>query len=95
MWSINSNHKSSTYKIDNYHVLHTIVLVNLLLLEVGYYLLLLYKTKMENNYELNEIDIKIHISYYFDDITNANDLYLDNILFDKKSHENVTAYKYP
>ena len=50
---------------------------------------------MENNYELNEIDIKIHISYYFDDITNANDLYLDNILFDKKSHENVTAYKYP
>ena len=42
---------------------------------------------MESNNELNKIDIKNCTCYYFDDIININDLDLDNILLDEKSHE--------
>ena len=42
---------------------------------------------MESNNELNKIDIKNCTCYYFHDIININDLDLDNILLDEKSHE--------
>ena len=40
---------------------------------------------MESNIELQEIDIKNHTCYYFDDIININDFDLDNILLDEKT----------
>ena len=40
---------------------------------------------MESNIELQEIDIKSHTCYYFDDIININDFDLDNILLDEKT----------
>ena len=44
--------------------------------------------KMENN-EYKKVYIKIRTSYYFDDIIKLEDFDLDNILIDKKSHENI------
>ena len=45
--------------------------------------------KMENNDKLEEIDIKNHTCYYFDDIIKTEDFDLHNILVDEKSYENI------
>ena len=45
--------------------------------------------KMENNDKLEEIDIKNHTCYYFDDIIKTEDFDLHNILIDEKSYENI------
>ena len=44
---------------------------------------------MESNYELKEINIKNHTSYYFDDQIKFKDFDLDNILIDEKSYKNI------
>ena len=36
---------------------------------------------MNRDNKLKEIDIENHILYYLDDISNNNDLILDNVLF--------------
>ena len=46
---------------------------------------------MENN-ELKKVHIKNRLCYYFDDIIKLEDFDLDNILIDKKSHENIFIY---
>ena len=46
---------------------------------------------MENN-ELKKVPIKNRTCYYFDDIIRLEDFDLDNILIDKKSHENILIY---
>ena len=43
---------------------------------------------MENN-EFKRVCIKIRTCYYFDDVIKLEDFDLDNILIDKKSHENI------
>ena len=47
---------------------------------------------MENNNKLKEIDITNWTCYHFDDITNVNDIDLDNILLDEKLYENILIY---
>ena len=47
---------------------------------------------MDSNDELKEIDIKNHISYYFDGIIKIKDFNLDNILIDEKSFENILVF---
>ena len=44
---------------------------------------------MERNDELNQIDIKSHTCYYFDDLIETKDFDLDSILIDKKSYEYI------
>ena len=44
-----------------------------------------YIIKNQSNNELKEIDIKNHMSYYFDDIIKIEDFDLDNLLV-KKSY---------
>ena len=46
---------------------------------------------MQNN-ELKKVRIKSCTCYYFDDIIKLEDFDLDNILIDKKSHENILIY---
>ena len=46
---------------------------------------------MENN-ELKNVLIKNRTCYYFDDIIKLKDFDIDNILIDKKSHENILIY---
>ena len=46
---------------------------------------------MENN-EFKKVCIKNHMCYYFDEIIKLEDFDLDNILIDKKSHENILIY---
>ena len=46
---------------------------------------------MENN-ELKKIYIRNRTCYYFDDIIKLEDFDLDNILIDKKIHENILIY---
>ena len=46
---------------------------------------------MENN-ELQKVRIKNFTCYYFDDIIKLEDFDLDNVLIDKKSHENILIY---
>ena len=46
---------------------------------------------MENN-ELKKVCIKNCACYYFDDIIKLEDFDLDNILIDKKSHQNIWIY---
>ena len=46
---------------------------------------------MEKN-ELKKVCRKNRICYYFDDIIKLEDLDLDNILIDDKSHENIFIY---
>ena len=46
---------------------------------------------MENN-EYKKLRMKNRTFYYFDDITKLEDLDLDNILIDKKLHENIFIY---
>ena len=41
---------------------------------------------------INKIDIKSRTCFYFDDINKIEDFHADNILIDKKSHENVLVY---
>ena len=43
---------------------------------------------------LKEIDIKNRTCYYFDDIIKVEDFYLNNILIDKKSYDNILVYKF-
>ena len=43
---------------------------------------------MDSNNELKGIDIKNGTCYYFDGIVKTEELDLDNILIDTKSHEN-------
>ena len=47
---------------------------------------------MESNDKLNENDIKNCTWYHFDDIIKIEDFYLDNILVDQKSYENISVY---
>ena len=49
------------------------------------------QNKMENN-ELKTVRIKNCTCYYFDDIIKLEDFDLDNILVDKKAHENILNY---
>ena len=49
---------------------------------------------MESNHEIIEIDIKNRTCYYFDDIIKIEDFYLDNILIDEKSYENIFCIWY-
>ena len=46
---------------------------------------------MENS-EFNKVHIKNNTCYYFDNIIKLQDFDLDNILIDKKLHENVLIY---
>ena len=46
---------------------------------------------MENN-ELKKVSVKNRTWFYFDDIIKLQDFHLDNILIDKKSHENILIY---
>ena len=46
---------------------------------------------MENN-EFEKVRIKHRTCYCFDDIIKLEDLDLDNILIDEKSHENIFIY---
>ena len=46
---------------------------------------------MENNGK-KKVHINNRTCYYFDDITKLEDLVLDNILIDKKSHGNISIY---
>ena len=46
---------------------------------------------MENS-EFKKVLIKNCTCYYFDDIIQLEDFDLDNILIDKKSHENIFIY---
>ena len=41
---------------------------------------------------MNEIDIKDSPYYYFDDIINVNNLYLENIKVDEKSYKDILIY---
>ena len=43
---------------------------------------------MENN-KFKKVRIKNRTYYYFDDTIKLEDSHLDNILMDKKSHENI------
>ena len=46
---------------------------------------------MENN-EIKKFCIKNRTCYYFDGIIKLGDFNLDNILIDKKLHENILIY---
>ena len=46
---------------------------------------------MENN-EFEEVRIKNRTCYYFNGIIKLEDFYIDKILTDKKSHENILIY---
>ena len=46
---------------------------------------------MENN-EFKKVRIKNRTSYCFNDIIILEDFDIDNILIDKKSHENILIY---
>ena len=46
---------------------------------------------MENN-EFKNVFIKNFTCYDFDDINKFEDFHFDNILIDKKSHENILIY---
>ena len=41
---------------------------------------------------LKKVRIKNRMCYYFDDIIKLEDFHIDNILIDKKSHENILVY---
>ena len=47
---------------------------------------------MKSNDKLKEADIKNHTRYCFDEITKIEDFYLDNILIDEKSYEDILGY---
>ena len=47
---------------------------------------------MKSNDKLKEVDIKNRTCYYFDEITKIGDFYLDNILIDEKSYEDILVY---
>ena len=47
---------------------------------------------MKSNHELKEIDIKNRTCCYFDHIIKFGDFYLDNILINEKSYENILVY---
>ena len=49
---------------------------------------------MESNDKLGEINIKNRTCFYFDDMIKSEDFYLDNILIDEKSYENILVYKF-
>ena len=46
---------------------------------------------MDSNDDLNEIDIKNRMFYYFDD-NQIEDFNLDNILIDEKLYQNISIY---
>ena len=47
---------------------------------------------MESKNELNEIDIKIHMCYYFNETIETEDFDPDNILIDEKSLKNILVH---
>ena len=47
---------------------------------------------MKSKNELKGIDIKNHMCYYFDDITNGSKLNFSNILLYKKFYGNISVY---
>ena len=47
---------------------------------------------MESKNELNEIDIKIHMCYYFNETIEIEDFDPDNILIDEKSLKNILVH---
>ena len=49
---------------------------------------------MDSNNELKGIDIKNGTCYYFDGIIKTEELDLDNILIDTKSHENNEIFQF-
>ena len=48
---------------------------------------------MESDNKSQRNDIKNCTLYYFDDIININELDLDNIFLDEKSHRNILIYE--
>ena len=46
---------------------------------------------MENDDKLKEVVFK-NRTYYFDDVTRVKDINFNNILLDKKPHENIKIY---
>ena len=50
---------------------------------------------MGSNDILKEINIKNRTCYYFHDVIKMEDFDVDHLLTDKKSYENVLAYKIP
>ena len=54
-------------------------------------LLYINHIKMENN-ELKKDCIKNRTCYYFDDINKLENLNIDNIFIDEKSHKNILIY---
>ena len=47
---------------------------------------------VDSNDDLKEIDIKNCTCYYFDDIIKIEDFYLNNILIDEKSKDNILVH---
>ena len=47
---------------------------------------------MKSENELQEIEIKNHVCYYFDDIINGTKINFSNILLNKKLYENISVY---
>ena len=47
---------------------------------------------MKSKDELKEIDIKNRTYYYFDDIIKDVDIYINDILLNKKLYENISFY---
>ena len=52
----------------------------------------LYEMNMKSKNELKETDIKNHVYYHFDHITNGAKINFSNILLDKKLYGNISAY---
>ena len=47
---------------------------------------------MDSKDELEEIDIKNRMGYYFDDIIKIEDLNLDDVSIDEKWYKNILIY---
>ena len=97
------HNRKEKYKIDCY-ILHTILLAIILLLTIAiiyHYAkhrpklkkknIVVLQYKMKNN-EFQKVCIKNRTCYNFYDTIQLQDFNPDNILIDKKSHENILIY---
>ena len=85
--SINCHSK----KVRHCYILHTVLLSNHITIDNYYYLLSLCKTRRYNiKWEI--MNLKSRTCYYFDDTIKLEYFDLDNILINKKSHENILIY---
>ena len=51
-----------------------------------------YWMLMKSKNDLKETDIKNRVCYHFDDTINGAKINFNNILLDKKLHENISVY---